>query len=171
MSGWGGGSFQRGHGEPVPDWVPPDEEYTTEREAKSAVRLAFLFAAVIFGGLGFVTGKAFGETITIGSVYINGQPGAGTTVTLAPSDEAGVLGVVTLVNRHVNQGADTGTYSLVMDDLAIKVQFTWDADPVLGSDRITVTPPLGVTCDPEDCGVTVMEGFTGTVTLFDWRGM
>lgn len=132
-------------------------------------------AGVAFG-LGLIAVMAWSlptqaETIHIGGVHINGMATVGTSVTLSPSAEPGVLAVVIMENRHVNDGADTGSYPLVMGDLAVEVRFIWDADPVLGSDRIVVTPPLGVTCAPEDCGVTVMEGFTGQVVLFDWRGM
>lgn len=142
-----------------------------KRKANRAFKHALVIGAVLGLTVGVGATRAFGETISIGGIYINGYQGAGTTVTLEPSTKPGVLAVVTLDNRHVNQGADNGTYALTLDDLTVQVEFTWDADPILGSDRISVIPPLGVTCDPEDCGVTVMEGFTGTVTLFDWRGM
>jgi len=54
--------------------------------------------------------------------------------------------------------------------MTVGVQFTWDHEPVLGSDRITLTPPAGITCEPADCGVTVMEGAVGSVVLFDFLG-
>jgi hypothetical protein len=79
--------------------------------------------------------------------------------------------VVAMENRHVNDGGDTGTYPLAIEGLAILIEFTWDADGFSGADRITVTPPEGVVCIPEDCTATVMEGFTGEVVLIDWRGM
>ncbi len=130
--------------------------------------VGFSLALALVAGL---AASARAETIQIGGVHINGMATVGTSVTLSPSAEPGVLAVVTMENRHVNDGADTGSYPLVMEDLAVEVRFIWDADPVLGSDRIVVTPPLGVTCEPEDCSVTVMEGFTGQIVLFDWRGM
>jgi hypothetical protein len=142
------------------------------RNGKTRARRAFTYAAVIFGICGFGAGLAFGETITIGdNVYVKGGLMAGTTVSLAPSAAPGEMAVVTFENRHVNDGGDTGTYVLSMEGLIVEVDFTWDADPLLGSDRITVRPPDGVLCLPESCAVTVIEGFTGTVILYDWRGM
>lgn len=163
--------------------VPPSNARILGLEASNAVLRAELYSrrtarrglwlglAVISAVAGFGAGKAFGETISIGGVYINGSQQAATTVTLARSDEPGELATVTLKNAHVNDGNDTGTYWLTLDGLTVEVDFTWDADPLLGSDRITVYPPGGITCEPQDCAITVMEGFSGQVVLFDWRGM
>jgi hypothetical protein len=60
-------NFQRGYGEILPDWVPPDEEYLTEKEAKrkslrafrrgmilgAAVMAAGIFAAEVVHGQGY----------------------------------------------------------------------------------------------------------------------
>ena len=51
---------QRGYGDGWPDWAPPDEDYTTEKEAKRRVRGAAALAAVIFGVLGFGAGAVWG---------------------------------------------------------------------------------------------------------------
>ncbi len=151
--------------------LPKSEVFPRGESARKA-RRAFWRGIVIGAVVGSIGGAAFGETIKIGRTFINGSVAGGTTVSIAPSAVPGELAVVTLENRHVNDGRDTAVYPLAMGDVvAVLVEFTWDADPVLGSDRITVTPPLGVTCVPEDCSVTVLEGFTGQVTLIDWRGM
>jgi hypothetical protein len=165
---------QRGYYDPTQDSTPlPQMEVFPHGEAARKARRAFTYAAVIFGLAWFAAGAAFGETIQIGGVYINGQSASSTTtVTIEPSDQPGELAVVTFVNEYVNNGSNNGTYPLSMGDLlTVEVRFTWEDDPVTGADRIDLIVPPGVTCDPEDCGVTVEEGFTGTVVLFDWRGM
>jgi hypothetical protein len=176
-------SWQRGWGEMTPgtDARPVNrarmvslsqgELHDMARSRDRVVKWVGVIGLALGAGVGFGAGRALGETIHIGGVHINGMATVGTSVTLSPSTEPGVLATVTMENRHVNDGGDSGSYPLVMGDLAVEVRFIWDADPVLGSDRIEVIPPPGVTCDPEDCAVTVMEGFTGTITLFDWRGM
>jgi hypothetical protein len=128
-------------------------------------------AGSVLAACAFVGSAAFGETIHIGRMHVNGTETARTTVSIAPSAKPGELAVVTLQNAYVNDGGDDGTYVLTLDGMTVGIEFLWDADSVLGSDRITVTPPQGVTCEPEDCAVTVMEGFSGTVILIDWRGM
>lgn len=122
-------------------------------------------------GAAFIGGAAWGETITIGSIYVNGAQQQGTTVTISPSDKPGEWARVVMENRYVNQGRDDGTYALPFDGVALEAQFLWDADPVLGADRVTILPPDGIVCIPEDCSVTVPEGFTGEIILIDWRGM
>lgn len=138
------------------------------RRALAGVGLALALVAA-------VAGAARAETISIGSSAFNGGAAqgttVGTTVSIAPSGRPGEWAVVTLQNRAVNGSADSGLYALTFDGVAIGVAFTWDADPVLGSDRITITPPEGVTCLPEDCTATVIEGFSGHVILIDWRGV
>jgi len=149
----------------------PLPQYVEVKEAKRKAHRAFLYGSVIFGVLGALTGAAFGETISIGrNSYYHGESTGQTTVTINPSDVPGQLAIVTLTNQHVNQGADDGDYSLTMDGVTFGVQFIWDADPLLGSDRIVITPPAGITCEPTDCGVTVMEGAVGSVVLFDYLG-
>lgn len=176
-------SWQRGWGEMTPgtDARPVNRGRMVSlsqgelADMLAAARLranrAFGYALVIGAVLGAGAGAALGETITIGGIHINGIETLGTTVSIEPSGNPGELAVVTMENRHVNDGGDSGDYVLTLDGIPFGLAFLWDADPVLGSDRITVSPPPGVTCDPEDCAVTVMEGFTGTITLFDWRGM
>lgn len=111
------------------------------------------------------------DTITIGGMHINGANVSGTPVTIEPSDLPGVLAVVTMDNRSVNEARDNGIYPLVLGDLTISVEFFYNIGPAQGADRITVLVPEGITCTPEDCSVTLIEGFTGSVTLHDWQGM
>ena len=112
---------------------------------------------------------AFGETITIGGVWLNGTETTGTTVTIAPSDVPGQIAVVTMVNRYVNDGNDNGEYFLGIPGLVVGAVFEWDASS-LGADKITVVPPEGLTCLPTDCTATVLEGLTGEVIILDWIG-
>jgi hypothetical protein len=176
MSGWGGGN----------DWpVPPESQVIANlRQSNKILRdelrgyhrkqftgfwRGAIFGAVLATGA-FVASAAWSETITIGSIYISGQEQHGTTVTISPSDVPDEWARVVMVNRYVNQGKDDGTYSLPFEGVDIPLEFLWDADPLLGSDRITLTPPDGITCIPEDCTVTVPEGMTGEIVLLDWRG-
>ena len=162
---------QRGYGDGWPDWAPPDEDYTTEKEAKRRVRGAAALAAVIFGVLGFGAGAVWGETIHIGGMHINGAEVEGSPVTIKASDVPGVLAVVSIHNRSVNQSRDNGLYPLTLGDLTVQVEFGYNVGPAQGADRFSLIVPDGIICDPESCSVTLMEGFTGQVTLFDWRGM
>lgn len=161
-------SYHRGYAEQ--DTPPAMDHWLRLDDANRKARRAFIYGAVIFGALGAGAGMAFGETITIGPTYMYGRQTDGTTVTLEPSPVPGQLAIVTLQNQLVNGGTDNGTYTLTMDGLTVEIVFKWDEIPTLGADRITVIPPDGVTCIPEDCGVTVLEGLTGQVVLFDWRG-
>jgi hypothetical protein len=162
---------QHGYYDPTQDSTPlPQMEVFPHGEAARKERRAFLYASVIFGLAGFAAGAAFGETIQIGGVYVNGAAQVGTTVTINPSDEPGEWARVVMDNRHVNDGSDTGAYVLTFDGVPVGVQFLWDSDPVLGSDAITLTPPAGITCQPADCRLTVPEGFTGEMVLLDFMG-
>lgn len=114
---------------------------------------------------------AFGETTYIGRRFINGAPIVPSSVTIAPSEVPGQLAVVTFINEHVNQEEDDGTRIIATPDVTVSVRFTFDFNSFTGADRIDVKPPAGVTCDPTDCGITVLEGFTGRVVLFQWQGM
>jgi hypothetical protein len=137
-------------------------------------RRAFWRGVVIGGlltGAAFFANTAFGETVSIGRHFINGEPTIPSSVTISPSDQPGQLAIVTFVNRYVNQREDDGTREIATVDVSVSVKFTFDFNGFTGADRIDVTPPAGVTCDPTDCGVTVMEGFTGQVVLFQWQGM
>ena len=163
---------QRGYYDPEADSTPIQRsECFPVGEVDRKARRAFTYGAVIFAVLGFGAGAAFGETIKIGRKFVSGKPAIPSTVTIAPSPEPGQLAVVTFVNEHVNQEEDNGNRVIATPDVTVGVRFIFDFNPVTGADRIEVNPPTGVTCDPEDCGVTVMEGFTGRVVLFQWQGM
>jgi HAMP domain-containing protein len=180
-------SWQRGRGEaeigsdarPVrrSEMVTMSRGELADLVAKAEVRagrmraLAMVIGAAIGLAVAFWVNRAFGETIQIGRHFINGEPTIPSSVTILPSVVPGQLAVVTFDNRHVNQEEDNGIREIGTADVAVAVRFTFDFNSVTGADRIDVTPPSGVTCDPEDCGVTVMEGLSGRVVLFDWRGM
>jgi hypothetical protein len=142
-----------------------------KRKANRAMIFAYVIPAVLCVSVGMGASAAFGETIKIGRKFVSGKPAIPSTVTIAPSLELGQLAVVTFVNEHVNQEEDNGNRVIATPDVTVAVRYIFDFNPVTGADRIEVNPPTGVTCDPEDCGVTVMEGFTGRVVLFQWQGM
>ena len=125
---------------------------------------------LLIGGA-FVAGQAFGETIRIGGMHINGVGIEGTAVTIEPSPEPGQIAVVTMDNRMVNDASDNGEYFIGIPGLAVGVSFTWDADGYSGADKMTIRPPEGIECIPASCEADVMEGFTGSVILLDWVGM
>lgn len=145
------------------------EDMARSRARRAFHRGAWVGAAAMAAGI-FAAEMVNGDTIKIGRMHINGQLSSPTTVTLAPSSVPGQLATVTMQNEYVNQGRDDGTYTLSIDGLTIDARFTWDKDPILGSDRIEVAPPVGVTCQPTDCGITVPEGQTGTIVLFEFVG-
>jgi hypothetical protein len=152
------------------DESTPFEWWLTLQDARVKARRAFLRGLIIGGAVIWIADAALSETIQIGRTYIAGEAYGTTTVEIEPSDQPGELAVVTLQNEHVNQGSDTGDYSLTLDGVTFGIVFAWDHDPLLGSDRITVIPPAGITCAPTDCGVTVPEGQAGSVILFDYVG-
>jgi hypothetical protein len=142
--------------------VPPDNARLAALETANRVLRAELLAAaaddgrprraflrgLVIGGIAvgavFIAGAAMSETIRIGRVlHLNGQAMNATTVTIAPSPEPGEWAIVTLDNRYVNDSGDDGIYSLPFDGAVIEARFQWDADPLLGADRITLTPPPG----------------------------
>lgn len=177
MSGWGGGNeWQSGP-------LPPEGRRMANLEKSNAILraelygrrkanlIAWLSVAAVFAAAGFAAGVALGETITIGSIYVNGQNQQGTTVTITPSDKPGEWARVVMLNRYVNQGKDDGDYTLPFDGVTIGVAFLWDAVPVLGSDQIPLTVPDGIVCVPTDCSIAVGEGLSGEIILLDWRGM
>ena len=95
----------------------------------------------------------------------------GTTVTLRETSQPGAVAEVVMHNAEVNWPGDNGVYPLDMPGLSVDVAFRWDADEVGGADQITVTPPDGMTCEPETCVLTIPEGESGTLYLIEWVGM
>ena len=173
-----GDFHQRGWGEPdpfagptIPPRFPPDCPVPVRlnlslAEANARARREFWRGAV-FGGLmvgaasiaslAVIAGAAFGLTIS------------GSTVTLEPSADPAAIADVVFVNDLSNDGSDTGDYILSQDGLQIGVAFVWNAN-FIGADQIIVTPPVGMTCRPVNCSVTVIEGTTGRVTLLPYQG-
>ena len=130
----------------------------------------FIGAAAMAAGI-FAAEVVNGQTIEIGGIgYMGNKITPGSTVTITPSDKPGEWAIVVFENRLVNDGQDNGEYALTFEGVVIPTLFLWEADPLLGSDRITVIPPDGIICQPEDCGATVQEGAVGQIILFDWRG-
>jgi len=165
-------SFQRGWGEERPVGMAGLVYDAQRRRARRrAVNLfAFGFMAGALASCG--AGMALGETIEIGGIgYMGNKITPGSTVTITPSDKPGEWAIVVFENRLVNDGLDTGEYALSFEDVVIPTLFLWEADPLLGSDRITVLPPDGIICEPESCEATVQEGAVGRIVLIDWRGM
>ena len=175
--------FHRGYGEisydpeprPRPDWVADAPETVTQAEADAAAWRAFwrgVFVGAVAIAASFAAGAAWsGTTVTIGAELVRGEAVEATTVSIARSDEPGAWAVVSFSNRALNDGGDDGDYAVTLDGVTVALRFTWEAVPMIGSDRITVTPPDGMTCIPAICEATVLEGFTGRVVLIDWRGM
>lgn len=94
----------------------------------------------------------------------------GSLVTLGPAENPDADAAVTFFNHDSNSSQDNGDYFLTWDGIEAAIAFTYDAEAG-GADRITVTPPPGWTCQPADCTLTLMEGYSGTVELFAWKGM
>jgi hypothetical protein len=159
--------------DPTIDSVPLPQ-FVEAREAKRKAFTAF-WRGSIFGAIlasaAFIASAAMGETISIGNtVRINGTEYGGTTVNIAPSDQPGQWAVVTFTNEHVNDGGDTGDYTLTLDGVVIGIEFAWDQNPITGADQITVVVPFGLTCEPSDCIAIVPEGQVGTVIIYDFWG-
>lgn len=142
-------------------WLePPRVDYVTKLESDRKAMRAFLRGAIVGVLLGFgatVASAAF-------SLDISGSP-----VTLEPSADPAAFADVVFVNELANGPTDTGAYTLSQAGLLIGLSFIWDSGP-RGEDKITVTPPAGMTCQPANCSVTVIEGQTGRVTLFEFNG-
>lgn len=143
-------------------WAEPAPlpEYILKTEAERKAGRAF-WRGVVFGGL--LIGATFIATAA------SGLDISGSTVTLEPSADPAAFADVVFVNDLSNGPTDTGSYTLVQDGITVDVAFTWDAN-FIGMDQVVITPPLGMTCLPVECMVTVIEGQTGRVTLFWYQG-
>lgn len=111
------------------------------------MRRAALIAALI-------AGPAAAETVMI----------AETSVTLRPTDRAGALAEVAMVNDPSNGPWDEAERSLRLGELSVTFQFDFNA--IGDKDRIEVSPPEGVICLPS-CELTLPEGASGTIWLYD----
>lgn len=94
---------------------------------------------------------------------------SGTLITLEPSTDPAAVADVVMENNMVNGPQDEVGFVLEMEGLLVEGRFHWDAGS-LGEDRVIVTPPMGMFCDPEDCALTVIEGTTGRLRLYDFVG-
>lgn len=144
------------------------------RESRSRKFTAF-WRGSIFGALlatgAFIASAAMGQTIEIGGIgYMGNKITPGSTVTINPSDKPGEWAIVVFENRLVNDGQDTGEYALTFQDVVLPVLFTWEQNPLLGSDGVKIIPPVGMECIPADCSMVVMEGSTGQVIILDYMG-
>jgi len=149
----------------------PLEFWLTAYDARVKARRAFFRGLLIGGAVIWIADYALSETIQIGRIgFINGQYQDSTTVTIEPSAAPGEWATVTLNNRLVNDGNDTAQYNVMMDGVPVGIFYEWDRDPVSGADGITVTPPQGMTCIPQDCRLTVQEGQSGSMVILDWFG-
>lgn len=93
---------------------------------------------------------------------------AGSMVSLTPSDQPGIIAETHFRNHPTNAPENNGHYTLTLDGLTVDLTFTWN---VAGdADRIVVTPPDGVLCDPSDCTMEVPENGFGFVLLYEWVG-
>lgn len=90
---------------------------------------------------------------------------SGSVVTLQDSTRAGALAEIVFDNRDMNTEKDDGDYLLRLGALNVMVQFTFSS----GLDRLTVTPPEGVSCYPS-C-VTETESRSSVIWLFDATGV
>lgn len=94
---------------------------------------------------------------------------SGTLITLQPSTDPAAVADVVMENRMVNGPQDEVSFVLEMDGLPVEGRFDWDAG-MAGEDRVIVTPPLGMFCKPDDCTLTVIEGTTGRLRLYEYLG-
>lgn len=134
--------------------------FLTEAEAGRKALRAFLRGAIVGVLLGF------GATVVSAAFSLDIS---GSTVTLEPSADPAAFADVVFFNNFNNGPTDTRSYALAHDGMALGISFVWDSG-AHGEDRITVTPPAGMTCQPANCSVTVIEGQTGRVTLYDFLG-
>lgn len=95
---------------------------------------------------------------------------SGTHVTLGPTDHPRAVAEVVMRNSLTNGPHDNGTHAMAWDGLTVWVRFDWDAGH-FGADRLTVTPPDGMICEPMDCAMTVDEMGQGVVYILEWEGM
>lgn len=94
----------------------------------------------------------------------------GTLITLRPPSDPAALAEVYFENHNVNGPQHNGVYPLAADDLLVEVEFEWEVG-MDGEDRVTVIPPDGVVCIPENCTAIVREEYDGIIVLYEWNGM
>jgi hypothetical protein len=142
----------------------PPVEFDTTREAADAKAMRAFVRGIIVGAV-LAGALAYALPAWAGEVSISG-----TTVTMEPSDEPGVVAVITMNNISMNGSRDVGAYQVAMPGLVVEFTFEWQVNELTGSDSITVTPPDGMRCEPVSCVAEVMEGQSGSVRLLEWIG-
>lgn len=105
----------------------------------------------------------------IGSVLAALLDLSGTIINMVPSDDPEIIAEVEIENGPMNTPIDEGIYPLSLGEITIEVEFTWNVDAA-AADRITVTPPTGVICEPADCSVLLLEEFKATILLKPYTG-
>lgn len=88
---------------------------------------------------------------------------SGSLVTLQPTDHPGAVAEIEFENNAVNGPADNSTFTLTLNEMEVRVEYTWNAEGGQ-NDRITVEPPEGFVAVPRTLDVT--EHTTGVVHLF-----
>lgn len=143
---------------------PTADFFITLDDADKRATRSFVRGLIIGGTI--VGALAYALPAWAGEVSISG-----TTVTLEPSEEPGVVAIITMNNISMNGSRDVGAYQVAMPDLVVDFTFQWQVDQLTGSDGITVIPPDGMRCEPASCVAVVMEGQSGSVRLLEWVGM
>lgn len=73
-------------------------------------------------------------------------------------------------NTSTNSELDNKEHLLSLEGFDVFVRFHFNSG-VGGADSIIVTPPIGWTCDPVDCRLELLEGYSGIMFLMPWEGM
>ncbi len=90
-----------------------------------------------------------------------------TTVTLAPTTEAGAVAELTYINRDVNGPKDSGSYHVAIPGLTVEVAFWWTSD----ADSVELILPPGFYADPPFLDLS--EGAQASTLIFsgEWSGL
>lgn len=148
--------------------LPPDcppVRLTVSKPVAEQMALRSFWRGSVFGAVVMGLAIGIGAASAAWSLDISGSK-----VTMEPPADPSAFADVVFYNDLSNGPTDTGAYILQDFGVVIGIKFTWDAS-FIGADQIIVTPPMGMTCIPVDCTVTVIEGQTGRVALFEFVGM
>jgi hypothetical protein len=132
-------NFQRGY--ILPDWVPPDEEYITEKSAKRKAYRAFLYGSVIFGVLGAAAGAAFGQA------FVRCEPPDRITI----ADDGPGRAIVTFYNSINDCSNNLDRVMTTENGIAVRVIITVGGADTEYRERITLEPqdPMMMAFPPE----------------------
>lgn len=103
--------------------------------------------------------------MTLAELFISGS-----LVILGPTEYPNAIAQVEFRNQNTNSNYDQRDYALSNDEVDLIVTFDYNVDKS-GQDSVLVTPPIGWTCLPLDCRLTLMEGYSDFIYLFPWEGM